>query len=102
MVRHLRGSLRHADGPVAAESQRPAHVVVTARFSREYIETDRRPAPPPPPGPGGPPPPAGPAPGRPPARPTHDATPHVKLLRGGKCGDAATGARTWSGSVRSS
>src|SRR2546428_391625 len=45
MVRHLRGSLRHADGPVATESQRPAHVVVTARFSREYIETDRRPAP---------------------------------------------------------
>src|SRR5438552_563981 len=45
MVRHLRGSLRDADGPVAAESQRPAHVVVTARFSREYIETDRRPAP---------------------------------------------------------
>src|SRR6266566_8562799 len=46
MVRHLRGSLRHADGPVAAESQRPAHVVVTARFTRESIETDRRPAPP--------------------------------------------------------
>src|SRR5439155_22449870 len=46
IVRHLRGPLRDADGPVPADYRRPAHVVVTARFTRESIETDRRPAPP--------------------------------------------------------